>query len=58
MLQNKLELPEAERLSTEQIFGTHKRTIRDLRTFRHNTLLYPTTGIAEFLNGQSEHCCG
>ena len=55
VLQNKLELPEAERLSTEQIFGTHKRAIRDLRTFRHNTLLYPTTGIDEFLNGLNEH---
>ena len=54
VLQNKLNLPENERLSTEQIFGTHKRAVRDLRTFRHNTLLYPTNGIEEFLNSQSK----
>ena len=55
VLQHKLNLPEAERLSTEQIFGTHKRAVRDLRTFRHNTLLYPTNGIEEFLNSQRGH---
>lgn len=49
VLQNKLELPEAERLSTETIFGTIKRALRDLRTFRNNRLLYPTTGIEEYL---------
>ena len=49
VLQNKLNLPEAERLSTEQLFGTRKRAIRDLRTFRYNRLLYPTNGIEDFL---------
>lgn len=49
VLQNKLNLPEAERLSIEQIFGTRKRALRDLRTFRHNRLLYPTNGIEDFL---------
>ena len=49
VLQNRLNLPEAERLSTEELFGTRKRALRDLRTFRRNTLLYPTNGIDEFL---------
>jgi tetratricopeptide (TPR) repeat protein len=49
VLQNKLNLPEHERLSVEQIFGTRKRALRDLRTFRHNRLLYPTTGIDAYL---------
>jgi len=49
VLQNKLNLPEAERLSIEQLFGTRKRALRDLRTFRHNRLLYPTNGIEDFL---------
>lgn len=54
VLQNKLELPEDERLSPEQIFGTRKRALRDLRTFRRNTLLYPTYGIEDFLSKQSD----
>lgn len=53
VLQNKLNLPEKERLSTEQIFGTQKRALRDLRTFRYNRLLYPTNGIAEYLQQNS-----
>ncbi len=53
VLQNRLNLPEAERLSTEELFGTRKRALRDLRTFRRNTLLYPTNGIDEFLQENS-----
>ena len=54
VLQNKLDLPEDERLSPEQIFGTRKRAIRDLRTFRRNTLLYPTYGIEEYLSNHPD----
>lgn len=53
VLQNKLNLPEAERLTTEQIFGTRQRALRDLRTFRRNSLLYPTYGIDDFLKENS-----
>lgn len=53
VLQNKLNLPPEERLSIEQLFGSRKRALRDLRTFRHNRLLYPTTGIDAFLNANS-----
>lgn len=54
VLQHKLNLPANERLSTLQLFGTHKRARRDLSTFRHNTLLYPTNGIEEYLNSPQE----
>ncbi len=49
VLQNKLNLPTAERLNVEQLFHTKERAIRQLRLFRHNTLRYPTYGIEEFL---------
>lgn len=49
VLQNKLNLPTEQRLSIEQLFGTEKRALRDLKTFRNNHLLYPTTGIEDYL---------
>lgn len=54
VLQHKLNLPPEQRLSIEQLFGNHKRARRDFNTFRRNTLLYPTNGIEEYLNGQDE----
>lgn len=54
VLQHKLNLPEGQRLSIEQLFGTHKRARRDLNTFRRNSLLYPTNGIEEYLNSAEQ----
>lgn len=54
VLQHKLNLPPEQRLSIEQLFGNHKRARRDFNTFRRNTLLYPTNGIEEYLNGKDE----
>ncbi len=54
VLQHKLNLPPEQRLSIEQLFGNHKRALRDFNTFRRNTLLYPTNGIEEYLNGKDE----
>ncbi len=48
-LQNKLELPEEERLSIIDLFGTQERALRQLRSYVNNDLFYPTTGVAEYL---------
>ena len=49
VLQNKLALPPQERLDVPQIFGDEQRAHRQLRSFLHNDLRFPTTGVAEFL---------
>lgn len=49
VLQQKIEVPEEERLSVEQLFGSHSQAVHDLGPFVNNSLRYPTTGINEFL---------
>ena len=48
-LENKLEQPQAERLTLEELFGTQERAHKYLRRYLHNQLRFPTTGIAEML---------
>lgn len=48
-LENKLELPQAERLTLEELFGTQERAHKYLHRYLHNQLRFPTTGIAEML---------
>ena len=49
VLQNKLDIPQAQRLSVQQLFGDGQRARRQLSSFLHNDLRFPTTGVAEFL---------
>ncbi len=53
VLQNKLDIPERERLSLEQLFGSRERAIKKfLRPYLHNDLRFPTTGIRELVESQ------
>ena len=54
VLQNKLEVPEAERLSLEQLFGSRERAMKFLRPFARNDLRFPTTGIQAMLQAPGE----
>lgn len=49
VLQNKIGLPEDERFSVEQLFGSRERAARQMKIFLDNRLRYPTNGIREFL---------
>lgn len=49
VLQNKLNLPRDQRLDTTELFGNERKARRDLGTFLHNDLRFPTTGVADFL---------
>lgn len=49
VLQHKLDVPPARRLSTEQLFGSRERALKHLRPFLHNDLRFPVTGIKEYL---------
>ncbi|MBR5185965.1 MAG: hypothetical protein IKW19_06695, partial [Akkermansia sp.] len=49
VLQHKLQVPAAEQLTPAQIFGSDERARKYLRTFLHNDLRFPTTGIKEYL---------
>ena len=49
VLQHKIDVPEAERLSPTQLFGSQMKAHRDLRNFLHNQLRFPVTGIREYL---------
>lgn len=52
VLQNKLNVPEAERLSLEELFGSRERAVKKyLRSYLHNDLRFPTTGIREIVQG-------
>ena len=59
VLQHKLVLPERERLSIAELFGTRAKALKALRRFEHNTLRFPVTGIRRFLEqageGQPQH---
>lgn len=54
VLQNKLHVPTSEQLSPEQMFGTRARAIKHLRDFNRNQLRFPTTGIAAYLQQQTQ----
>ncbi len=49
VLENKLQLPQEERLSIDELFGSKERAERLLKTFVRNDIRYPTTGVAEYL---------
>lgn len=49
VLQHKLQVPAAQQLTPAQIFGSDERARKYLRTFLHNDLRFPTTGIKEYL---------
>jgi hypothetical protein len=49
VLQHKLQVPADEQLTPAQIFGSDERARKYLRTFLHNDLRFPTTGIKEYL---------
>ncbi len=42
-------IPEEQRLSTVQLFGSEERAHKQLRRFGHNPLNFPSYGIAEYL---------
>lgn len=48
-LQNKLQLPQGERLSIKDLFKTDERARKQLRSYLHNTLRFPVYGVAEYL---------
>ena len=50
VLQQKLEVPEAEQLSLEELFGTQERAMKQLRSFARNDLRFPTTGLQKLLH--------
>lgn len=54
VLQNKVSPPESERLGIEQLFDSREKAKRTLKLFLNNTLRYPATGIAEFLQQEEE----
>ena len=45
-LQNKLDLPEKQRFSIAALFGNDERALRLLSSYLHNSLRYPTDGVA------------
>lgn len=49
VLQHKIDVPEAERLTPEQLFGSKEKARRDLAQFARNQLRFPITGIREYL---------
>lgn len=49
-LQNKLNVPEEERLSLEELFGSRERAMKHLRPYARNDLRFPTTGIREIIS--------
>ncbi|MCH5285227.1 MAG: hypothetical protein J1E42_06465 [Akkermansiaceae bacterium] len=50
VLQQRIEVPEAERLSPEQLFGSEEKARRELRRFANNSLLFPVDGIRRYLS--------
>lgn len=45
-LQNRLDLPEEQRFSIPALFGNEERALRLLAPYLHNSLRYPTDGVA------------
>lgn len=54
-LQNKLNLPEGERLSLTGLFGSEARARRLLGPYLHNTLRFPTDGVAAAIKRLDAH---
>lgn len=54
VLQHKLNVPEAQRLSAEQLFGSRERALKYLRPFLHNDLRFPVAGIKEYIGAALE----
>lgn len=50
VLQHKLNIPQEQRFTLEQLFTTRERAIKHLRPFLHNDLRFPTAGIREMIN--------
>lgn len=46
VLQNKLNLPEKERIPPTELFGSEARARRMLSTYLHNTIRFPTDGVS------------
>ena len=51
VLQQRIQVPSAERLSPEQIFGSAAQARRELSRFERNQLRFPVTGIRRYLSG-------
>ena len=51
VLQHKINVPEAERLSPTQLFGSEEKARRELANFVRNQLRFPVQGIREYLSG-------
>lgn len=54
VLQHKLGLPAAERMSPVQLFGSEEKARRELKNFLHNQLRFPVSGIREYLSDHGE----
>lgn len=50
VLESKLNLPMALRLTPQQLFGSEERARRELARFRRNSLRFPVYGIREYLD--------
>ena len=50
VLQQKIDVPPAEKLSPSQLFGSEEKARRELARFRRNSLRFPTSGIPPFLS--------
>lgn len=49
VLQHKIQVPAGQQLSPARLFGSDERARKYLRSFEHNDLRFPTTGIRAFL---------
>lgn len=52
-LQEELDVPEEQRLSLEQIFGSRSQGLRELRDYLRNDLGYPVSGVRRWFLQQS-----
>ncbi len=53
VLERKLGLPEAQRLTVGQLFGSEQRARKQLTMYLHNRLGFPTEGVADYLAASS-----
>ncbi len=49
VLQRELNIPESERMSIKELFGSQKDAIKLLKRYQNNTHRFPTTGISDYL---------
>lgn len=52
-LQEELDVPEDQRLSIEEIFGSRRNGLRELRDYLRNDLGYPVSGVRDWFLRQS-----